>query len=141
LTQGLGRAGSNPIEGLFETSAILATQQAGDGRQTRLSEIVGSNDSLGNASVTQIESSAMDARPRHAAQGQLNDFNVGLETGITIKFSADLQRFSGGPKASRTRVQNAAAIAQTSDALPVQQMGIDTRDLRGHVGTHPQSTT
>ncbi|MNJ76575.1 hypothetical protein D3C77_738870 [compost metagenome] len=58
---------------------------------------------------------------------------------MTVDLGADLQQLAAGQQVRRTGVQHVAAIAQAGHAGAVQQVRINARDLRSHVGPHTQS--
>ena len=83
----------------------------------------------------------VDARRRHLGQAQhlgeqAQDLDVGLDAGVAVELGAELQRLAGASERGRQRVQHAAAVAQARHAAAVEQVGVDARDLRRHVGAH-----
>ena len=90
--------------------------------------------------------SKVDARSRRPGtlkrrSHQANRFKISLNAGVTIKFGAELNRFTTGCLRSRQRMQYAVAVTEASDTLPVQQMRIDTSYLRRNVGTYTERTS
>jgi hypothetical protein len=85
----------------------------------------------------------VDPRRRHLGhpqrcRHQADDFTVGGEPRMTKQFGAQLQRFATRRQRRRQGMEDAVAIAQPGDPLPIEQMGVDPGNLRRHVGAHPE---
>ncbi len=63
---------------------------------------------------------------------------VGADAGIAVELRADLQHFARLRPAAGQGAQHAAGVAQPRHAGLVEQVGVDARDLRRHVGTHAE---
>jgi hypothetical protein len=55
---------------------------------------------------------------------------------VSVNFGTELQRFPRGVQARRACVQHRPAVTQACNALPIQQVGIDSGNLGGGVSTH-----
>ncbi len=88
--------------------------------------------------MAEVQPGIAHAGDRDGFQHQLDDFEVRLETGMAVDFGADLQQLAAGQQVGRTGMQHVAAVAQAGDAGAVEQVRVDARDLRGHVGAHAQ---
>ena len=83
----------------------------------------------------------IDARRREIGQcqrvsQQTDDFDVGLNAGVTIEFGSDLQRLARCGQAVGTRMQHIGAVAQARDTSAIEQVCVDARHLRRDVGAH-----
>ena len=54
--------------------------------------------------------------------------------------NTDLQRFAGGEQTGGPRMQHWSAVAKAHNPAPIEQMRIDARHLRRHVGPQAQRT-
>ena len=57
---------------------------------------------------------------------------------MAINLGPELQRFARRVQTVGPCMQHRAAVAKAGHAGAVQQMGVDTRDLQGAVGTQPE---
>ncbi len=57
---------------------------------------------------------------------------------MTVNFSADLNLLARRVQTARPRMRDISGVAKTRDALTVQQMRVDTRDLRRDVGAQAE---
>ncbi|MOA14248.1 hypothetical protein D3C78_1343380 [compost metagenome] len=89
--------------------------------------------------MAQVQTGVTNTSNRHRFQHELDDFQIGFKTGMTVDLGADLQQLAAGQQVRRTGVQHVAAIAQAGHAGAVQQVRINARDLRSHVGPYTQS--
>ena len=77
----------------------------------------------------------INAKLFESAHCQRHDLSVGLNTAGAEQFNAGDNRFAACQRVHRSSVQATAGITQTTYALSTQNMRIDTRALRRHVGT------
>ncbi|CFN69881.1 Uncharacterised protein [Bordetella pertussis] len=102
---------------------------------------VGVENGAHHTRMAQVQAGIAHAGGGQRVHDQLDDFQVGLEAGMAVDFGADLQQFAARQQVGRTRVQDAAAVAQARHAGTVEQMGVDARDLRGHIRAYAQGAT
>src|SRR5471032_1535011 len=57
---------------------------------------------------------------------------------MAVDFRADLDLLTRSVQTARTRMQHIARVTKTRHTLPIQQMRVDTRDLRRNVGTQAE---
>ena len=91
--------------------------------------------------VEDADMTDVDPRRRHLGQAQhfgeqTQDLDVGLDTGMAVKFGTELQRLARGSQRRRQGVQHAAAVAQARYTLAIEKVCVDAGDLRRHVGAH-----
>ncbi|MNI32990.1 hypothetical protein D3C85_852830 [compost metagenome] len=89
--------------------------------------------------MAQVQTGVAHPGDRHGFQHKLDDFQVGFKTCMTVDLGTNLQQLAAGQQISRASVQHITAIAQAGYAGAVQQVRINARDLRSHVGPHTQS--
>ena len=76
----------------------------------------------------------LDPRLLQRRDHQLHDLDIGFQPRVAVELGADLDGLAHLGHARGHGVQHAAAIAQPRDALPVEEMRVDARDLRRVVG-------
>jgi hypothetical protein len=94
-----------------------------------------------DADVGHVEAHFAEAGQRDRRQRQFLDLGIGFEAGVAVDLGADLDRLAGGVQARWTGMQHAAGVAQAGDRFAVQQVGVDARDLRRHVGAQAEQAS
>ena len=72
---------------------------------------------------------------------QTHDLEIGRQVGVAIKFGTQLEGFPARLHVGGVGVEHPVAVAEAGYARAVQQVGIDPRHLRRHVGAHTQGAT
>ena len=88
-----------------------------------------------DANVAQVEMQALKAGGRERRKDQSQYFDVTGDGGLPEEFRTDLQNLAGLRAAGEHRAQHAARIAEPRHSGLVQQVRVDSRDLRRDVRT------
>ena len=92
-----------------------------------------------DAHVTQVHGLLLEPGGGQTGLRQLDHFQVGFQPGVAVDLGAELQRLAGAEGPVDAGVQDWSAIAEPGQALAVQQMRVDARDLRRRVGAQAQA--
>ena len=87
-----------------------------------------------NGHVTDVDVHHIDAEFFQSTHGKRHNLGISLNAAGAEEFDARNHRFSACQRMHRTRVQTAARIAQAAHALAAQNMRVNARALRRHVG-------
>ena len=66
---------------------------------------------------------------------QQQHLDIGLQAGVPVDLGTELQRLAGGVGTIGSGMKHGAAVAQSGNAVPVQQVRIDASNLRRGVGS------
>ena len=123
-----------------QRSGILARKGLDDVLQQQRLYMNPSQQTSKDASICQVDDGLVSAGLGEYLQSQVLDLQVGLGSCVPEDFGPKLQRLTRTARPRLLRMQHRAAIAQPGDALPIQQVGIDSGSLRRGVGSqakHP----
>ena len=83
-----------------------------------------------DAHVRKVDGEIAHPRGLQAIEREQQGLEVRLQTRVAIDLGAELQRLARGMRAIGPRVQHGAAVAKPRDALAIEQVRVDARDLR-----------
>src|SRR5262245_48106457 len=124
-----------------EPGAILREQRLEQIGLELRADAAAPRDGAEDADVSDVEPHVLEpAGGERRAQEPL-DLDVAFDPGMAVDLRADLQGLPRSREPTRPGMERARAVAQTGDALTVEQVSVDPRDLRRHVGPQAHRPT
>ncbi len=93
---------------------------------------------LNQADVGKVDDQAMEARDTQTLERQFGCFQIGFQASVTVNFGAQLQLLACRVRTFRASVQHRATVAETGDAISVEQVSINASHLRRGIRTETQ---
>jgi len=91
--------------------------------------------------VTQIDMKVVEAGDTQRLDHQAQHFDVALDARVAVELGTDLQWIARTRKTIAARVEYCIDVTQSHRKFALEVVGVDTCNLRGHIGPHPHQTT
>jgi hypothetical protein len=123
---------------LLQARHVLAAQERDDGLVVLFRGRILRQDRVQHADMGQVQAHVAEASQGQGTKRQFLDFGVRFQPGVAVNLGADLERFARRMQAGWAGMQHGAGVAQAGHGSAVQQVGVDARHLRRHVGAQAQ---
>ena len=88
--------------------------------------------------MADVEVDVLQSRDLQRLHHEPLDLDVALDARVPVDLRADLERLARAIRAIGQRMHDAAGVAEPCHARPVEQVRVDTRDLRRDVSAQAQ---